>query len=498
MEKTLLSSESLNDIITELNWPKPIPFMEESSLSLPYPVESLPPLIGHAVQLYQQYGQQPLPLIACSALSAVSLACQTLANVARDTLLVSPVSMYFVVVAASGERKSAADHALSQSIRAWERGAREQLQPSLQLAKTLHQAWFAEKEGLLGQIRRATCEGKNDIDEMKDQFTELMLDEPEIPVLPHLFFEDTTQEAMVSQLAKGWPSASLWSDEGGIVISSPGMQQSATRFVAMLNRLWDGKPFSAHRKTSGTFHIANRRLTVSLMLQPAILQQMLTKNDGISRQSGFMARCLLAYPSSAMGGRYYQEPPQTLQALSDFQRRLTDCLDETTFFDASGCHNLPTLQFSPQGKHRWIMFFNELERGLKNPHQWGSIPDFVSKAGENVARLAGLFHLFEGKTGHIETDNIERAIDIMHWHLVEARRMLNIVKPEQEHSDANRLIQWMKEKALEMATPRYIDQFCPIRDKARRKKAIETLLERGYLKESRLDNKTTLLVNPHT
>ena len=486
----------LSGLDADIHWTKPIPFITKTQDSLPYPVESLPPLIGNAVRLYQRYGQQPLPLIACSALSAVSLACQSLANVARDTLLVSPVSMYFVVVAASGERKSAADHAFSQSIRNWERQAREKLTPSLQLAQTLHQAWFAEKEGLLGQIRKATFEGA-DTEDMKDQFTDLMLNEPEIPLLPQLFFEDTTPEAMVAKLATGWPSASLWSDEGGIVMSSPGMQQSATRFVAMLNRLWDGKPFSAHRKTSGTFYIANRRLTVSLMLQPAILQQMLNKNDGISRQSGFMARCLLAYPSSAMGGRYYQEPPETLTALSEFQGRMTDCLDETLFFDTSGCENLPTLQFSSKGKNRWVAFFNELERGLTSTHHWGSIPDFVSKAGENVARLAGLFHLFERKTGQIDTDNIERAIDIIHWHLIETRRMLSLVKPQQEHSDATRLMQWIKEKELTLTTPRYLSQFCPIRDKERRKTAIETLIEHQYLKESILDNKSTLLVNPH-
>jgi hypothetical protein len=41
----------------------------------------LPPRTQNAVVSYQRYGQQPLPLIACSALANVSLACQTLANV---------------------------------------------------------------------------------------------------------------------------------------------------------------------------------------------------------------------------------------------------------------------------------------------------------------------------------------------------------------------------------------------------------------------------------
>jgi hypothetical protein len=45
-----------------------------------------------------------------------------------------------------------------------------------------------------------------------------MMHEPEIPLLPTLYFEDVTQEALAHSLAHGWPSASLWSDEAGIII----------------------------------------------------------------------------------------------------------------------------------------------------------------------------------------------------------------------------------------------------------------------------------------
>lgn len=68
----------------------------------PYPVQALPAVVRQAVVAYQQYGQQPLSLVACSALASVSLACQAMANIARDSYLVSPVSLYFLTVAQSG------------------------------------------------------------------------------------------------------------------------------------------------------------------------------------------------------------------------------------------------------------------------------------------------------------------------------------------------------------------------------------------------------------
>ena len=87
----------------ETLWSTPTPLINTDTLQPhTYPIEALPNIVRDAVITYQQYGQQPLSLIACSALANISLACQTLANVARDSLLISPVSLYFIVVANSG------------------------------------------------------------------------------------------------------------------------------------------------------------------------------------------------------------------------------------------------------------------------------------------------------------------------------------------------------------------------------------------------------------
>ncbi len=106
-----------------------------------------------------------------------------------------------------------------------------------------------EKEGLLTQIKRSMITGDN-TEYLKLLLSNLMRQEPEIPLQPRLYFEDATQEALAFNLSDGWPSASLWSDEAGIVLGSHSMQGNPLRFIALLNRLWDGKSFTAHRKTS--------------------------------------------------------------------------------------------------------------------------------------------------------------------------------------------------------------------------------------------------------
>ena len=59
-----------------------------------------------------------------------------------------------------------------------------------------------------------------------------------------------------------------------------------------------------------------------------------------------------------------------------------------------------------------------------------SLKDFASKAAENAARLAALFHLFSGKTGDISVEHIEQAITLMNWYLEPIRKIGGIARTE--------------------------------------------------------------------
>ena len=65
------------------DWPEPEPLTEPLDAQ-PYPDEELPHILREAVRQAQEFVQAPMALVACSALSALSLAAQGLANVRRD------------------------------------------------------------------------------------------------------------------------------------------------------------------------------------------------------------------------------------------------------------------------------------------------------------------------------------------------------------------------------------------------------------------------------
>ncbi len=491
LEQSGLLSQQKNQSST---WNQPIPLTHVLNNETPYPFDALPSAVQQIVNSYQCYGQQPLSLVACGALANLSLACQTLANVARDAYLVSPVSLYFLVIASSGERKSAADNVFSKAIRQWEATIRKKREPERLSALTQHKAWQMERDGLLTQIKRAVYSGE-DSDNYKNLLDELVHQEPDIPIQPTLYFEDATQEALAIHLAHGWPSASLWSDEAGIILGSHSMQSNPMRFVALLNRLWEGKSFAAHRKTSQSFIIEHRRLTLNLMMQPLLLDQMISQATGISRQSGFLARCLLAYPDSTMGTRFYQDPPAQLEGLNEYEQRIKECLDQSQRLNQTGCINLPILKMSSQAKHSWIQFFNSIEAGLNAQGQWIEIKDFASKAAENSVRLAALFHLFSGKTGDISVEHIEQAITLMNWYLFEARRLLEPQSTQPNLDDARKLLVWLLEQRPQTTTPRNILQFGPLRNKVQRDNALETLIEHQYIRLVKTGNKTRIDMN---
>ncbi|MCD6040291.1 MAG: uncharacterized protein K0S27_1691 [Gammaproteobacteria bacterium] len=104
----------------------------------------------------------------------------------------------------------------------------------------------------------------------------------------------------------------------------------------MLNRLGDDKDFVSHCKSSPSFRLANRRLTVSRMLQPLLLEQLTAKNQGIVRQIGFLARSLLACLENAMGTRFYEKPSESWIGLQLFHEHLVACLDTSLFLDHKG------------------------------------------------------------------------------------------------------------------------------------------------------------------
>ena len=96
-----------------------------------YPLDALPEAIRNAVQEVAGFVKAPVAMVAQSALTALSLAAQTQADVKRADKLHGPVGLFLLTIADSGERKSTCDGFFTKSIRDYEQAQAEANKPQL-------------------------------------------------------------------------------------------------------------------------------------------------------------------------------------------------------------------------------------------------------------------------------------------------------------------------------------------------------------------------------
>ena len=476
-------------------WPAPLP-IERHAARAPYPMDALPAGIGAAVREYQSYGQQPVALVASSALAVVSLATQGLADIARDEQLAGPLSLNFLVVAQSGERKTAADRALGQVLSDWERERSDALQDNIKESRSAVDAWLAEQEGLKAALKTSIRKKPQEAERLRAELAAHGLRRPAEIYAPRLRYEDVNPQSLAFLLATGHPSAALWSDEGGMVTGSLGMaKESLLGFLSSLNRLWDGGAIRQDRKQAQSVHLEGRRLTVSLMLQPIVLAELFARGGGLTRGSGLLARYLLTAPDSTMGTRFYQAPPRGMPALTEFHRRVRLLLDSTLPMDGQGRLAPPQLRMSENAFALWRAYHDEIERELRPLGEFANARDFAAKSAENAARIAGCLHLFQGIQGAVQARTMDQASRLAHWYLREALCVLNVLDEPQAWGDAQLLDHWLQKTSNAFTRDVLRSGPNPLRDKHRRDAAIEVLVELGRIRIGREGKSERILRN---
>lgn len=480
-------------------WPEPQPLTATHETE-PYPLDALPDTVRAAVEEVAGFVKAPLPMVASSALAALSLAIQAHVDVKRAEKLNGPTGLFLLTIADSGERKSTCDGFFTKAIRDYEAEQAEAAKPVLKRYKADIEAWEAKRSGIKDKIRHLAKDSKP-TDGMESALRELEQDKPEPPRVPRLMYADATPEALAHGLAKQWPSGGVVSAEAGIVFGSHGMgKDSVMRNLATLNQLWDGTSLTIDRRTSESFTVQGARLTVALQVQEPTLREFFNKSGALARGTGFLARFLVAWPASTQGFRPFTEAPANWPALAAFNQRLAAILSQPEPIDDDGALTPAMLSLSPEAKRAWVEYHDAIERELASGGELYDVRDVASKSADNAARLAALFQMFEHGTGAVSVDCFESASRITAWHLSEARRFFGELALPPELADAARLDSWLIEycqrERVETVNKRYLRQHGPVRDGARLDSAIMELAELDRLRLRKDGRRIDVAVNP--
>ena len=279
-------------------------------------------------------------------------------------------------------------------------------------------------------------------------------------------------------------------------------KDSASRAMSALNELWSGATITVDRATSDSYAVRNARLTVGIQVQPSVLGSFMERERD-SRGSGFLARFLFSAATSTQGQRNFREAPTDWPALGPFNGRIGALLAATPSIDEDGGLSLPLLDFTPEAKTAWAGWHDLIELQLGPTGELGNVRDLASKAADNLARLAALFHVFEfGATGSIGIEAVNAAAPIILWHLDQGRNYLGAFSMSPDVANAAMLDRWLIEtcqrEGVNRLPRRKVQQFGPgpLRDKAALSAALEDLAENHRAREVRDGRQKIIVLNP--
>lgn len=484
-----------------VGWPDPQPLIVKID-PVEYPLDALPGLVRCAVAEVAGFVKAPIALIATSALAALSLAIQAHVDVVRAEKLSGPTGLFLMAIADSGERKSTCDGFFTKAILDYEEREYEAAKPLVKDYQSANDAWTAKCAGVKEKIRTLAKESKPTAD-MESALRALNDDKPTPPHVPRLNYADATPEALAYGLAKEWPSGGVISAEAGIVFGSHGMgKESVMRNLAMLNQLWDGNALKIDRRTSESFTVRGARLTMALQVQELTVRAFFDSTNGLARGTGFLARFLVSWPESTQGSRPFTEAPPNWPALAAFNGRLTAILNMPAPIDDRGALIPVMLKLAPDAKKAWVKFHDEIEVELSAGRELFDVRDVASKAADNVARLAALFHTFTGSVGPIDMNAVESAARIVAWHLNESRRFLGELALPPELANPARLDSWLidycRREKVDSVPTREVQRCGPggLRDKGAINDAIKELSDLGRARVVQDGRRKLIEINP--
>jgi len=238
-----------------------------------FPTNALGPILGPATRAIARAVQASEGVVAQSVLAASTLAAQGLADVRRGSTR-HPISNYFIVIADSGERKSATKAIAFKEVR--NREARLK-------AKCLEEL-SQEDKGAAVPV--------------------------EVLHKSTIMWGDVSLDGILNSLAFGYPSPGIVTDEGGNFLGGLAMHaDNVIRTISVLSEIHTtGELPPSNRAPGGRLggRLGGRkiRLLLYLMLQPLLADKLFSNRQFWSQ--GIFSRFLCVRAPSLAGSRIYE------------------------------------------------------------------------------------------------------------------------------------------------------------------------------------------------
>ncbi len=455
--------------------PAPLPLRRTAPPMERYPVDALPGVLRDAVLAIHESIQAPVAMCAQSVLSTAALAVQAHADVLVDGRRI-PMSVWFLTIGVTGERKTAVDNQALWPVRTFEDEKREDY------ARAMND-YINETAGYKSAHARAARKWGMGGDPMAT-----LGEPPKAPLQPVLRISDCTIEGLYSYLGTGWPSVGLFSSEGGLMVGGYGFnEENILKSLAGLSELWDGGRVARMRKGDGISLLVGRRLSLHLMLQPVAASMLM--GSAVAEGQGFLTRTLTVWPDTTRGTRLYREHDLSADIrMKRYGKTILDLLrTPLPLVSDSGGHTLNprTVTLEPEAKRTWIAFHDHVETQNGPGGDTEAVAGLANKIPEHALRLAGVFTLVEDASlDDVSRETMDNAIELAEWYLKEGLRLQGAASVTPELLLAEQALEWMRKQGGEIPM-RHLYQYGPyrLRDAESARRIVRILEKHGQIEK---------------
>lgn len=319
------------------------------------------------------------------AFGAMATACQGHVDVQMPSGHQVPTTLMLLTIADSGERKTTTLKYFAKTIHELNNEAYQDNEAALKEHRYKHQLWSTHKRHLERMYSKCAAQESEEAAKIAmDAIDEYLRTEPQPSRSGKFLYEDTTPQALVQMLYENTPNGCLLTSEANSIFSGRALGE-----LDKLNTLWDGGSVIVDRVSREGFILQNARLTLSLMAQSSVINAFMGKRGDEARGTGFLARFLVAKPTSMAGwrtqGKLSSQPRQEA-----FNARVREYLTVTATPEKR-----QVLRFSEPATNLWYRYGQQLELEMQDNGLYHYLKDHASKLLENTSRLAAILHTFE-------------------------------------------------------------------------------------------------------
>lgn len=325
------------------------------------------------------------PIAEMAILAAASAAAQDGFVIESPLGGIKPLSLLFCLSAPSGTGKSTALRLAMKSIHEHEKRNKRDQEEAFSEYKRLSAVHTQRVKRLHTKLAKAK---ESEISSLEAQLEELTKNEPIRPKAYRRMVSNTTIEGLFKHYDESCYSPFVEADEG-----RHAMTLLMNERAPQLCKLYDGDDLSTMRSSAKSYDIESPKISGIFMLQPEILTDYVEHHGSKSLSSGIWARILAAQVDGYKIIEHYDPDEQHQREFGRYDERLNQILTMTDSV-VRGESQVHTLKMSAYAIRVWRGYVEECRQyRSNNPQISDGTHAYISRAPENLLRLAGLFHL---------------------------------------------------------------------------------------------------------